>query len=403
MAKTNGRLPEGVRLGKDGRFFWALTRKREDGSTFRKAGSAATAQDAGAKYKAALKDFEQGMEATNAQVTFGEWADYCLESIFPVAPSRLGKGFSPKTITEYERQITTNLKPLIGDIVLTKLTPEHVDAALSKLTGTQNKIKARNVGSKLYALAEARRKVPYGANPFKAVQIAKPRKERHDNGATVETIRTLTAKEEECLLGTSYNHPVYGWVHGVILLGLRLGLRKGEILGLEWRNVDFKNKVVRITQQRQRISKATRERMNIKSDGGLIVVDPKTDSGFRTIPLPPSVLAWLTEERKRNDTPFVIPNTLGNLPREPRKVDNAFGKIVELCKLHESKDEHGTPKAIPTPHDLRHTFCSRMANDFNVPVQVLATIAGHSDVKITLAYYVHADTSGIAKAMANMP
>lgn len=396
------RLPEGVRSGKDGRFYWEVDRKREDGTRFRKAGSAKTAADASTKYKAALADFEKGGDNTQP-MTFGEWADYCLASIFPVAPSRRGKAFAPKTIQGYANTIDIHLKPLLGDILISKLSPEHVDAALATLKGTQTKINTRSVGSKLYALAESRRKVNGGFNPFRAVQIAKPRKERHSNGSTVETVRILTVKEEEAMLDKAKNHEVHSWIYGGLLLGLRLGLRQGEILGLEWRNIDFKRKVLRITQQRQRISRTTLDRMNIKSKGGLIVVDPKTDSGFRTIPLPPSVLAWLEAERKTNDTPYILPNEHGNNPKEPRRFAVAFDAIVKAAKLHESKDEHGMPLAVPTPHDLRHTFCSRMANVYKVPVQVLAAIAGHSDIKTTLTYYVHADMTGIAEAMAHIP
>lgn len=397
------RLPKGVRLGKDSRFHWEIDRKRDDGTRYRKAGSSKSSAAAGAKYRDALKEFEQGLQSQQSP-TFGEWADYCIRSLFPTMKSRRGRGYAPTTFTEYERQLTNNLKPHIGDILLTRLTPEHIDAALMKLKGIENKVKARNVGSKVFDLAEKRRKVAVGTNPFRAVSIAPKRKERHKDGTVIQTIRLLSQSEEKLLLDKSKHHPDYGWIHGVILLGLRLGLRKGEILGLEWSHIDFKAKTIRIAQQRQRISKSTMKTMNLKSDGGgLMIVEPKTDAGFRTIPLPPSCLKWLESERKLNNTRFVIPNTLGNLPREPRKVDNAFRKIVEICKLDKSEDGNGNPLPVPTPHDLRHTFCSRMANDYGVPIQVLAAIAGHSDASVTLGYYVHAESEGIAKAMANVP
>lgn len=395
------RLPEGVRLGKDGRFMWELDRKREDGSRFRKAGSGKTAADAGNRYKAAVKEFESGSASTTQTMTVGEWADYCLASIFPVAPSRRGKPFEATTVEGYAQAISCHIKPLLGDILLTKLTAEHVDAAMAKITGQQSKIKVKSVGSKLFELAIHRRKVTL--NPFKIVQLAKPRTERHENGAMVQHVRILTKAEEQLLLTKALEAKAHAWIYGGILLGLRLGMRPGEILGLEWRNVDFKRKTLQITQQRQRVTKATRDRMGIKSKGGLLVVDPKTDSGFRTIPLPESVLTWLTEERARNTTPYILPNDLGNNPKEPRKYKTAFQAVVQAAKLHESKDANGMPLPVPTPHDLRHTFCTRMANDYKVPVQILAVIAGHADIKTTLTYYVHADTTGITEAMANIP
>lgn len=395
------RLPKGVRQGKDGRFYWEIDRLREDGTRFRKQGNSKTAADASTNRKAAIQAFEAGEAQQTQTMTLGEWADYCLESIFPVAPSRRGKAFAATTVEGYSQAIQFHIKPLLGSILLTKLTPEHIDSALARIDGTQTKIKVRSVGSKLYELAIMRRKVT--SNPFKVVQIAKPRKERHSNGQTMEQVRILTTAEEECLLKKAQEHKAYGWVYGGILLGLRLGLRAGEILGLEWRNVDLEGGTVTISQQRQRVTKATRDRMGIKSKGGVLVVDPKTDAGFRRIPVPPSVLAWLKEERARNETQYLFPNEHGTNAREPRRFAAGFEAMVKACGLHESKDAHGMPLPEPTPHDLRHTFCSRMANVHKVPVQVLAVIAGHSDIKTTLTYYVHADTAGIVEAMAHVP
>jgi integrase len=332
-------------------------------------------------------------------MTVGEWANYCLEHIFPNMPSRRGRGYSPRTIQGYAGIIELNIQPLLGDILLDKLTPEHIDKLLAQYSATQTKLNIRNLGSTLYVIAEQRKKVSHGFNPFKSVQIARPRKERHENGQVLEHVRILSEKELKSLLKCAKEHPDYHWTYTPILLGMKLGLRSGEVLGLEWKNVDFEKRTVRITQQRQRVTKKTRERMGLKGKGGLLVVEPKTDSGYRTIPMPNSVYEWLKEERKRNQTPFVVPNELGTNAREPRRYNGGFKKLVEKLKLHESKDEHGTPLPVPTHHDLRHTFCSRMANEFKVPVQILKVIAGHSDVHTTLSYYVHANEAGIAEAM----
>jgi integrase len=391
-------LPRGIRQGKDSRFHWEVDRIRTDGSRFRKAGSAKTAEDALERFNAALAEFEGGESSNGRTPTFGEWAEYAKTQIFPVAPSRSGKPFSPRTVQGYVGIIEGSLKPLLGDILLDRLTPEHVEAALVKIGGEpQTRLNVRNLGSKLYEIAARRGKVPQGFNPFKAVQIAKPKRKRDDEGHEVKDARVLTHSEEEALLSKADGH----WCYGAILLACRLGLRMGEVLGLEWADVDFEAKTVTIRQQRQRITKATRDLMGIKSKGGLMKVDPKSEWGFRMIPLPASVLAWLKEERARNESPFIIPNELGNNPKEPRRLTGCFNAAVAKAEI-KPHDAKGKPLPMPTFHDLRHTWCTRMATEYKVLPNVLMRLAGHSRVETTLGFYVHSEEADLFGAMANI-
>ncbi len=392
-------LPKGVRFdAKRGDYVWQVKRVNEDGTTFRKVGYEKNPKDANRARDAAIQAHEQGQTQQSQVPTFGEWCEYFKTEILPVMPSRKGEPYSATTVQSYVPIIDNSLIGLLGDILLTKMTPEHVEAMLKTVGGeVQTRLNVRNLGSKIYEVAQLRGKVPHGYNPFKAVQIAKAKTKRDEDGNEISHVRLLTKDDEAHMMQVASTQ----WCYGAILLAIKCGLRQGEVLGLEWANVDLERKVINVRQQRQRISKKTRDLMGIKAKGGLMKVNPKTDAGFRTIPLPASMFDWLRAERETNKTPFVIPNTLGNNPREPRRLTEYFKNVVDICKL-KIADENGTPLAVPTFHDLRHTWCTRHANDYKTPPHVLCKLAGHSRIETTLGYYVHAEEGDLFSAQANV-
>lgn len=397
--KITAEVPKGVRLdAKRKEYVWQVKRVRDDGIVFRRTGYAKTIKEAEKARDKAILAYESGeVEQTEVQ-TFGVWAKYFKNDILPVAPSRSGQPYSPRTVQGYVAIIDTTLIPLLGGIKLTKLTPEHVEAMLKEAGGEpQTRLNIRNLGSKLYEVAIRRKKVPHGYNPFKAVMIAKAKTKRDGDGHEISHVRVLNMEEEAKMMQVASCQ----WCYGAILLAIKCGLRMGEVLGLEWTNIDFEKGTLAVRQQRQRITKATRDLMGIKSSGGLLKLDPKSDSGFRTIPLPRSVVTWLTEEREHNQTSYVIPNIHGNNPREPRRLTKCFNDVVDVCML-KIVNEAGTPLAQPTFHDLRHTFCTRHANDYKTPPHVLMKLAGHSRIETTLGYYVHAEEGDLYAAQANV-
>lgn len=386
MARTKTKtvsLPKGIRLGADGIYYWQVKRKRDDGTLYRKAGTSQDAMDAIRKFNTALKAFDEDKEAFGAP-SVGEWADYCLEHIYPVASSKRGKRYADTTIQGYRFYIESYIKPLIGDVLLSKLSPEHVDSLLSKLNGGASlKLNAKNLLSNLYEQAQRRGKIPHGFNPVRAVQIAKPKKVRHDNGNVLQDKRILTVKEEAALLSQTKDT----WIHGAVLIALRMGLRIGEVVALQWRHVDMERRKLKVTEQIQRIK-----------GKGLITSDPKSDAGFRIIPIPDSVLKWLKEESTKGKSGYLFKNTIGSVC-DPRKLAKVFADVVCVAGLCSNVDEHGTPLPDPTFHDLRSTFCTRMAQDYGVQPNTLIRITGHADIKTLLEFYVLASDDDVKSAM----
>lgn len=394
------KVPTGIRKDKKGRWRYEFQRTNTDGTKFRKEGTATTLELCIKKQAEAIQAFEAGLVKATKTPTFAEWVDYFRTTILPVAPSRTGKRFGLRTVEGYSSIIKKWLVPYLGHVPLDKLTPEHVEAMLAKVPGgIQQKLNIRNLGSLIFGHAQKRGKIPFShLNPFKAVQIAKERRKTDSEGNVIAAARVLTQDEEAKLLEAAQGH----WCYGCILLSLRLGLRIGEVLGLEWKYIDLNSRTVTVTIQRQRVNRETKRLMGNEAEGGLLRMAPKTSSGERTIPLPNSAYEWLLEESKRNTTPFVFPNSTKTNPFEPRKLGMTFNSMVEKANLPKL-DSRGIQLPIPTFHDLRHTWCTRHATEYKTLPNVLMKLAGHSRIETTLALYVHTDEADLALAQANIP
>jgi len=156
-----------------------------------------------------------------------------------------------------------------------------------------------------------------------------------------------------------------------VLLSLFMGIRLGEICALQWKDVNFADETIRIEKTMQRL-----KNLNTYTDTKTrVVIDiPKTQKSIRDIPIP-SFLIKLLNEYKANDKVYILSGTTDYI--EPRTYQKKF-----KCYLEES----GIPDI--NFHALRHTFATR-AIEQKFDIKSLSEILGHSNVNITLNYYVH--------------
>lgn len=152
-----------------------------------------------------------------------------------------------------------------------------------------------------------------------------------------------------------------------VVLSLYTGLRIGELLALEWGDIDLKKGVVSVT-------KTCRD----KWENGVFIkaIDtPKTQKSYRKIPLPKTLIPYLKEMKKGAKSSYVITSYKGELPI--RSYQRTFENL--LNKL-----------GIPHRgfHALRHTFATR-AIECGMDVKTLSVILGHTNPSITLKRYAH--------------
>jgi integrase len=163
----------------------------------------------------------------------------------------------------------------------------------------------------------------------------------------------------------------------IYVLALTLGMRRGEILGLSWPDVDLDNSVVRINQSLQRF------------DGHLQITEVKTKRSRRVIAMPESVLRVLKARRARQaqerlkaglqwqDTGLVFTNPSG-APLEPITLHRDFKRLLTAG---------GLPTAVRF-HDLRHSTASLLLAQ-GVHLRVIMELLGHSSISLTANTYAH--------------
>lgn len=154
-----------------------------------------------------------------------------------------------------------------------------------------------------------------------------------------------------------------------VMLSLTLGLRLGEVCGLQWKDIDLQKRVlfVRKTVQRVAISGGSTKTK-------LLIMPPKSESSVREIPLPKQ-LAMVLKRFVSSPEVFVV--SASEKPLEPRTLQYRFAAILDNANL---------PSV--TFHSLRHAFATN-AIALGFDVKTLSEILGHSKVEITLNRYVH--------------
>jgi integrase len=153
----------------------------------------------------------------------------------------------------------------------------------------------------------------------------------------------------------------------LLTIAIETGLRKGELLGLQWGDIDLDGAVLHVRRQWTKYGELTA---------------PKTPKALRRVPLAPHVVSELRKLRLASpfsqDSDFVFASRDGT-PFGHRNVDRRG--------FEPARDLAGLPGTL-TFHDLRHAFASRAAHR-GVPLNVLSEIMGHTTVAVTAKVYVH--------------
>lgn len=255
-----------------------------------------------------------------------------------------------RTIEQYDDLITRYISPLIGNTPIEDLTPQLLRSMLAKVAGSGR----TRTATLIYALLSAALK-ELDPNPMLHVRRPSHRPKRIEPWTDAEMLRYMEALPD---------HP-----HGLALsLGLVCGLRRGEICGLRWRDVDFVAEELHICNQRQRLA-----------TGEIVDARPKSAASTRIIPIPTPLLPALRAARGL-PTAYIDSIT-------PSGLDAAHRKLVQRLQL----------PPIPL-HGLRHCFataCLRHGCD----MRSLQSLMGHSSYTVTANTYSHPDREMLRRAI----
>jgi integrase len=354
------------RRASDGRRVAALI--MEDGR--RVVRRASSRKDAAAKLELLLKARAEGqtLAADRSTAAFlTEW--------LAVVRNIVGPG----TFERYEQYIRVHAIPALGRIKLGRLTPQHVQRLYQeKLAAGLSPTTVNHLHTVLHgAFAEA---VRWGLMPRNVVALVRPPRKVH-----VEVV-ALTVEQARALLAAAAGNRF----EALLILALKTGMRRGELLALRWEDVDLDNGVLQVRGTLRR----TQE--------GLSIGTPKTAASRRKVVLSPASVTALLRHRARQeqerqaagdlwqDLGLVFPNRLGRL-MEPRDLlADVYRPLLERA---------GLPPV--TFHTLRHTAATLLLAEGEHP-KVVQELLGHAQVSITLDRYSHMTPRLMSNAAALM-
>lgn len=208
-----------------------------------------------------------------------------------------------------------------------------------------------------------------------------------------ESRQALSEEQEEKLLSFLQYDTVYQKYYDVVLILLKTGLRISELCGLTVQDLDFENHTLNINHQL------------LRNQEGYYIETPKTKCGIRKVPMSEEAGKAFQRVLKRKKTGkgividgyrnFLFLNQKG-MPMTACYYTSTLRNIVKKYNKY-----HDEPLPKITPHILRHTFCTRLAQK-NMNPKNLQYIMGHSSIMITLNLYAHASQTGANMEMRSL-
>lgn len=335
-----------------------------------------------AEFEELKEQLKKQINVTDGKQTLRTFLLYWLET---VVLRDVGEG----TYRDYKKRCEIYITPTLGDYRLCDLNPKLIrawmNAARDRYAFSSVK-QARAILERALDLAFEERLIDY--NPAASVRLPRTPKpqdldddEEGQRALSVEQVDKLLAEarrtDKMMSSARGLSQAAANAVRGdgtyiLYTLAVRLGFRRGELLGLRWRDVDFDRKIIRVRQQ------VTRD-----DEGYRISSSLKTPAARRTLPLEDDIADLLHHLRSKlgaraDVKDLVFPDKDGN-ERDPQSITRNFSRLVKRIGLG---DFH--------LHDLRHTAVTRWRKA-GVDLEVAAALAGHEKADTTANTYSDTD------------
>ena len=339
-----------------------------------------TKKDAEIELAKFVADVQNGLVIEGKSLKFSEFTEIWKRDYG-------SKELAPSTYKRYCRMLETRILPYFGHFYINKIKPTDImkfydllekDTQLVRKKGnngskTKKPLSGKTILEHHRLLRAMLHKAVYWqlivTNPAERVQppkARKPKRKSYDDEQTKILLENLELLPSE---DTKYKV--------AIILTVFTGVRLGELMGLEWQDVDFKNGIISINRSSQYLA-----------DMGVFTKVPKTESSIREIAIPEFIVSlleeyklWYEEQKSiygelwtNSDRLFVQAD---GKPMHPSTISKWFVKYV---------GQIGLP--VINFHGLRHTNASLLVAQ-NIDIAVISARLGHAQISTTLDFYVH--------------
>ena len=294
-----------------------------------------------------------------ADMPFGEWMDFWYQTY-------IKSGLRPATQNTYESTIYQHIIPQLGKIPLCQLTQKDLQQFYAHLKKEGRLVRTEQFGKGLSdrmvrmchakcraALDQAVQENLIRTNPAVGCKLPPKRSPEMQVLSRQELQRFLIQAKAD------------GYFE-LFLLDLSTGLRRGELLALQWSDLDLETGTLSVTKQVYEVN------------GKMQLSAPKTKASIRKLVLPPAVVEVFREYRKTAKSRWLFPS--------PKNLDMPLTPGSMLRRLHIILERAGC-KQIRF-HDLRHTFTT-ISLEHGMDSKTLSAIIGHISSRTTLNIYTH--------------
>ena len=311
-------------------------------------------------------------EKVRPEMPFGEWLDFWYQTY--VKPQ-----IRPTTQANYEAKIYQHIIPELGKIPLNQLAQKDLQQFYARMKTAGRLIRTEQFGKGLSdsmvrglhaacrsALEKAVQEELIRTNPAVGCKLPPKRGREMQVLGREELQRFLIQAQAE------------GYFE-LFLLDLCTGLRRGELLALQWDDLDFKTGTLTVNKQVYEVK------------GRLQVSIPKTRASIRRLVLPPGVVEVLRQYRETVDSRWMFPSPVKeDTPMTPGAVRRRLQIILERAGCKRIRF-----------HDLRHTFAT-LSLESGMDVKTLSAMLGHVSAATTLDIYTHITSDMLSEAAAKI-
>jgi integrase len=352
--KRRGRGEGSIYQEADGR--WVATISlgyRENGRRRRRKVTGKTKSQVQERLRKLLNESAAGINVDSNTLTVAEYLDQWRETT-------ASRSVRPGTLARYEQLIRLRIRPHLGGVRLSKLTPCHVERFFTDLENAGVSARGQQMAGNVLgrALKDAVRLRLISSNPVRDVVKPKPAKPK---------IHVWDNEQVTAFLKVAKKDRLYALYVTAVTTGMRLG----ELFALQWEDVSWEDSCVRVQRSLEELQ------------GRLTLKEPKSPRARRRIDLPKFTVDALHEHRKRmlaegHRSKPVFCDSDGGWLRGPNFTRRSFRPLIKEAKLPQIRF-----------HDLRHTHATILLLA-NVHPKIVSERLGHASIELTLNTYSHA-------------